>query len=307
MRSLPIMILFGLCIATESVAADENNDAIKKYTEMVRKNPKDAKAYYSRAVAWHYKQEFDSALRDYAEAIRLNPRFAAAFFGRAFTWIAKDNFDKALKDYNDAIRINPRFAQAYYNRGLIWRKKNQLEKAISDYSAAIRLRFRDDRVFNGRGIAWAQKGEFDKAIKDYDESLRLNPKSSKAYFNRGLAWHRKREYRNAISDFRSATRLRKSYIDAHGMLAWLLSTTEDAALRDGKQAVKSATTACELSQWKAPFHLDVLAAAYAETGDFKNAVKWQTKAIDLAPKDQKSDYESRLQLYKSGKPFRLKR
>ena len=47
-------------------------------------------------------------------------------------------------------------------------------------------------------------------------------------------------------------------------------------------------------------------AAYAKNGDFDEAVKWQEKAIELAPANEKADLRSRLVLYKSGKPFREK-
>jgi tetratricopeptide (TPR) repeat protein len=50
--------------------------------------------------------------------------------------------------------------------------------------------------------------------------------------------------------------------------------------------------------------LDTLAAAYAEAGDFDKAVQWQEKAIELAPEEAKNHYRSRLDLYKSGRPYR---
>jgi hypothetical protein len=43
-----------------------------------------------------------------------------------------------------------------------------------------------------------------------------------------------------------------------------------------------------------------LAAAHAEAGDFKQAIKWQTRAIDLAPEDKKEECRKRLNLYKAG-------
>ena len=50
--------------------------------------------------------------------------------------------------------------------------------------------------------------------------------------------------------------------------------------------------------------LDPLAAACAETGDFDAAVKWEEKAIDLAPDGvKKDDYRARLELYRAGKPY----
>ncbi len=55
---------------------------------------------------------------------------------------------------------------------------------------------------------------------------------------------------------------------------------------------------------KHPYFNGLLAAAYAETGDFSNAVKWQGKVIELAPEKGKAILRSRLDLYKAHKPYR---
>ena len=79
-------------------------------------------------------------------------------------------------------------------------------------------------------------------------------------------------------------------------------------MRDGKEAVDSATKACELTEWEKASYLGTLAAAYAEAGDFAAAVKWQTKAIELGKNEkEKEKYGKRLKLYKEKKPYRLAR
>ena len=50
--------------------------------------------------------------------------------------------------------------------------------------------------------------------------------------------------------------------------------------RDGKRAVAVATKLGELTEWKNPDALDTMAAAYAEAGQFDDAVKWEKKAME---------------------------
>jgi serine/threonine protein kinase/Tfp pilus assembly protein PilF len=90
-------------------------------------------------------------------------------------------------------------------------------------------------------------------------------------------------------------------------LAWRQATSPNAELRNGIGAVMNATKACELTNWKNASYVDTLAAAYAETGDFNSAVKWQKEAINLLTKKEPAEYqagfEERLKLYQSGKPY----
>ncbi len=86
--------------------------------------------------------------------------------------------------------------------------------------------------------------------------------------------------------------------------AWFQATCPVAKYRDGTKALAMAKQACELAEWKIPGLLDTLAACYAESGDFDNAVKWQTRAIEIEADAQEKDrYNTRLKLYTARKPF----
>ncbi len=177
---------------------------------------------------------------------------------------------------------------------------------IDDYTAAIRL---DQYMVSAwasynRGVAWAEAGEHDKAIDDHTEAIRLNPDNSESFYNRGSLWRRKHEYPKAISDYTTSIKVNPQFLESLNQLAWIQATCSDAGFRNGKQALEYATKACEQTEWKDAGFLDTLAAAYAEAGDFEKAVEWQTKAMNLAPEEEKADYRSRLELYESGKPYR---
>ena len=63
--------------------------------------------------------------------------------------------------------------------------------------------------------------------------------------------------------------------------AWVLATSPDDDVRDGKRAVELATKAGELTERERAHILSTLAAAYAETGDFDAARKWSQKSVDM--------------------------
>jgi len=87
-------------------------------------------------------------------------------------------------------------------------------------------------------------------------------------------------------------------------LAWVLATSPDAKLRDGRRAIELAEKACELSEYKLAHILSTLAAAYAETGDFDRAVEWSTKAVELGDENHGDALKKELESYKAKKPWR---
>jgi tetratricopeptide (TPR) repeat protein len=96
-------------------------------------------------------------------------------------------------------------------------------------------------------------------------------------------------------------------LQAMNDLAWFQATSEAAESRNGTNAVLLAEEAVAATHRKNPGFLDTLAAAYAEVHQFDQAVAALQEAIGLSKSEQeKQDYESRLELYKAHKSYRLK-
>ena len=96
-------------------------------------------------------------------------------------------------------------------------------------------------------------------------------------------------------------------LGAYNELAWLQATCPDERYRNGDKAVVNAGYAHLLGDGRTWEFIDTLAAAFAEIGEFSEAVQWQTKAIGLAPETKRGRLQMRLELYKQGKPYRGER
>ena len=91
---------------------------------------------------------------------------------------------------------------------------------------------------------------------------------------------------------------------AYNNLAWLLATAPKSKLRDGQKAVVYATRACDLTSWKEPYSLGTLAASYAETGNFAEAIKWESKCIVIGlPEKEMQQAHKELRLFEDKKPY----
>jgi tetratricopeptide (TPR) repeat protein len=86
----------------------------------------------------------------------------------------------------------------------------------------------------------------------------------------------------AASDYERAIELGSTNFMCYCNLAIIRSTSTNAVLRNGGQAVKLAKRACELTGWKEWECISSLAGAYAETGDFALAVRYQQQVLTMS-------------------------
>lgn len=177
------------------------------------------------------------------------------------------------------------------------------ESAAEYYTEVIHRNPRSDKAFNQRAAVWHKQGELRKAVADYEASIALDPRDATAYANRATALSGLGEYELAIRDYETVIRLDARSPWGHNGLAWLLATCPQVEFRDGKQALALASEACRRSHDNF-YCLGTLAAAYAEAGDFNQAVTVQRRALAASQASEKQDFQRALELYAAKKPFR---
>lgn len=121
---------------------------------------------------------------------------------------------------------------------------------------------------------------------------------------RGSTYEQKGDAEKTLADFATALRLEPNNANVQNAVAWILATYPDPKYRNGQKAVSHATKACELSSWKEPASIDTLAATYAETGGFSDAVKWENKYLEFPlPAKAAETGRQRLALYQQSKSY----
>jgi tetratricopeptide (TPR) repeat protein len=182
----------------------------------------------------------------------------------------------AMVHYRVALAIDPKYRKAYYNMGQILRKTGEFKAAAKAYSSALRLSPTDVPTLLNLASVLARLGQTQEAIAHLDQALRLDPDS----------------------------------IEGLNNLAWLLSTSADASNRNGLRAVQLAERACALTQNQQPVLLGTLAAAYAESGRFTEAIetaqKASARATELGDSITATKNKEFIELYRTKSAYREK-
>ena len=127
-----------------------------------------------------------------------------------------------------------------------------------------------------------REGRVTDAISHAEAALRVNPNNADAHNNLALAISRTGHLSEAISHWERGLQLHPGNLNARCNLAWVLSTNPKASPNDGARAVALVEPVAAGSGGLNTTVLQVLAAAYARSGRFEEAVTAAEKARDLA-------------------------
>ena len=183
-----------------------------------------------------------------------------------------------------------------------------LGEVIFHCQATLRanLGFPDARITMAKALT--EMGQLDEARAQLEIVLRLDPKSADARENLAEILLRQGRVADAINEYRAALKLKPDWQEVLNNLAWLLATHPRPEIRNGLEAVSLAERACALTSHTNFWFLQTLAAAHAERGNFGQAVASAEEARRLAIASGQSSplatAERRLQLYRSGQPYR---
>ena len=137
------------------------------------------------------------------------------------------------------------------------------------------------------GDALSKMGKIDEAIAQFEKCLSMSPDFAEAHHDLANALRKKGRYLDAVAHYESALRIDPRSVLTLNNLGWLLATCSDPSVRNGARAVEVAARAELLSGGEDPLILHTLAAAYAENGQFSQAIETAQRALQLAEQQKK--------------------
>lgn len=184
-----------------------NDEAITAYTQAIRLDPKNARAFALRAWAFSRGRDKIHALEDAEKAVALDPQLALAHKALGYAYIANGEADRGIAESNIAISLDPGLASAYSDRGVGHYTKKDYDLAMADFNKAIEIDPKLAFVYSNRGMVHVTKKEYDQAISDCAKAVELDPKLAVAYLNRGNAYSALQDHDRANADYTKAIEL----------------------------------------------------------------------------------------------------
>lgn len=276
------------------------------YETMLLADPQNAKLHdYVALVYWDLGQ-IDRAIGHYEAAVRFDPDGAKTRYNFAMLLVQRGRLDEAAAQLRRAIALDSNDAAAHNNLAAVLISQSKFEEAIQHFSEALRLEPQSAIRRNNLGHSLVLSGQAEAGIRHLRESIVLDPDFGDAHLNLARALAGLGQLEEAVQHYRDALRVSPDWPPALSDLALLLATASDPRLAQPDEAVRLGERAVALTRRQNIEALDALAAAYAATQRFDEAVEAEEAAIALAISTATPQIvgrlRSRLDSYRRGVP-----
>lgn len=291
-------------------------ESIPYYRRAIALKPQYVDAHFNLAEDLRRVGKKEEALAEYDAALAIDPRDWQALTGRASILASDRKLDEAAEACERALAIRPEFAPALAGLGLIRASQGKVDEAIGLYRRAIKADPANARMEMEMGIICAVRSDLTGAAQAFGRALQLDPSLTPARYRlamtlAGLGQHRDAilqyqqiiqpmaslsefhcryaqslesvgQYADAAAELRKALEIEPSRPEAKLELAWILATCPDEKIRRVDEALTLAKSVNEISKDSNFAVLDTLGAAYANAGQFDEAIKTGELALALA-------------------------
>ncbi|HEX6962837.1 MAG TPA: tetratricopeptide repeat protein [Lacipirellula sp.] len=297
-------------ILREQEKLDEAIAVLDKATEIAPSAPG---PYQERGEIYRIQGEAEKAIDQFNRVLQLQPGFMLTLIHRAEAYIAEEEYEEALVDIEAILKENPTLAVAHALRAQALANLDRLPEAIeamekladaTPEQPEFRMQLAFYYLYNKQAREAIQ--QYGKVLEQLEgeegedaERVRFQALRGRADAQLNIG-----EHRAAVKDFDAAMKIDDEDASVLNNFAWVLATSPDEEVRDGKRAVELATKAVELTDETQAHILSTLAAAYAETGDFEAARKWSQKSVDLNDPEHLDQLKKELASYQENKPWR---
>lgn len=180
----------------------EPKASLEDYSEAIKLDKTDARAYVSRSAARITTGNYNGALTDLDKALELTPDDADILYNRACAKYMSGDNSGALRDTQRAMKLNEGLADALFLSGVIKGEEQRTEEGLLEVEAALKMK----QDIPGGAMALAllhyDQGEWDQAIAKFDDIIaKADTGAAEARYYRGDCYYNLKNKEKACEDW----------------------------------------------------------------------------------------------------------
>lgn len=293
----------ALLMQGEVLRETGNNEAAQESFERAAEiSPESLTAHQRLGEIYRTSGDYEKALTAFDKILEIKPEEVLTRVHRAEVYLRSNRLEEALADVDMVLKKQP-LVLAHRIRAEVLANMDRLDEAIEEIERVSLAMPANTEMKIQLALYYQIDRQNEKAIDIYTEILEQESDNTVVRRTRGDAYLTQGDHAAAIADFEKALEELPEDAALLNNLAWVLATSPEDELRDGKRAVELATKACEVTEYKQAHILSTLAAAFAESGDFDTAIEWSEKAVEMGA-DQEAQLTKELASYRGGEPWR---
>jgi Flp pilus assembly protein TadD len=234
-------------------------------------------------------------IRTWRDTTTLFEHALAVTENNPFIEVALGRWSDAIGHLEETLRIQPDSPEMLYTLGAAFESTGRVAEASDRYQAALRLKPDYAEAHSNLGLLLLRQGKLEEALPHLRETARLDAGATQARADLAACLAALGKHGDAARELREALRLSPDSAPVLSRLALELALTAGADPARAAEAIVLARTACELTQWRDPVLLDLLARIQAGAGRFDEAAGTTRRALALARESNAGDLAARLE------------
>ena len=223
-------------------------------------------------------------------------------------WVQTSYWRDSEALFTHALAVTRNNDVAENNLGIVFYGRGKLDEAIVLLQSATERRPDNSPAHENLAKALLQKGRIEEALVHYRKLADLQPDNIEVHNIVGTVFVQQGHVKEGAEEWQKVLSVDADNGNAMSNLAWVLATSPDDAIRNGAKAVQLAQRAMDISAGKIGILFRTLAAAYAENGQFSDAIQTARRGIELANSQGDTglanELQSHIDLYQSQQPLR---
>jgi tetratricopeptide (TPR) repeat protein len=157
------------------------NQALKDFTEALKRDPKVVTAYVNRGYVLNDLHQPEAAAKDFESAIKLDAKNGEAHLGLAYASLDSNKPETAIRESELAEKVNGDSEFVHLIRATAYGRQGRLTKSIDEYRAALKFAPTDGTIYLGLGNALFAGRRYHQAVEQLLIAQKYIPDNASVY------------------------------------------------------------------------------------------------------------------------------